>query len=392
MSVLGPFTLYKFTVMRFLLEQGFCHSMLVFDTTISLQRYPEEAQAMGFGVITPYKQQLKVLRDRFVHNLGSTKAMDIEFNTVDGFQGREVDILILSTVRASGQDSNNKGKRNNISSGHIGFVADVRRMNVALTRAKFSLWIVGNASTLQQNSHWGALLENAKDRDVVFPIKRPYVFQGDHPRVGHGLDKISGNPSSSRMMSIDKDSSEELDNAQRVLSSSSLGQSNQRNDVERVGKHEKHGGLGFGVETNHSITPPQCRMLEEITQGMQGTTPPQCNDGSDKSGASIANGDLQRIENDEQDKGKKNHSGLQRQVSRTPGNTRRQGDDAINASPVMEQPSILIAANAHKESQKDHDNQKRNSKSVEREAPADKIQRSDSLKLKIKVSRPKLTE
>lgn len=341
---------------------------------------------MGFGVITPYKQQLKVLRDRFVHNLGSTKAMDIEFNTVDGFQGREVDILILSTVRASGQDSNNKGKRTNIYSGHIGFVADVRRMNVALTRAKFSLWIVGNASTLQQNSHWGALLENARDRDVVFPIKRPYVFQGDHPRVGHGLDKISGNPSSSRMMSIDQDSSKELDSAQRVLSSSSLGQSNQRNDDERVGKHEKHGGLGFGVETNHPITPPQYRMLEETTQGMQGTTPPQCNDGSDKSGASIANGDLQRIENDGQDKDKKNHSGLQRQGSRR---QEGKGDDAINASPGMEQPSILIAANAHKERQKDHDNQKRNSKPVEREAPADKIQRSDSLKLKTKVSRPK---
>ena len=191
------------------------------------------------------------------------------------------------------------------------------------------------------------------------------------------------------MMSIDQVSSEEPDNAQRLLSSSSLGQSNQRNDGERVGKYEKHDDLGFGVETNHSITPPQYRMLEEMTQGMQGTTPSQCNDGGNKSGASVANGDLQRIENDGQDKDKKNHSGLQRQGSRTRGNTRRQGDDAINASPVMEQPSILIVANAHKERQKDHDNQKRNSKPVEREAPADKIQRSDSLKLKIKVSRPK---
>lgn len=100
----------------------------------------------------------------------SDVASEIEFNTIDGFQGREVDILVLSTVRASGSSSeppksNSKG---------IGFVADVRRMNVALTRAKISLWIVGNARTLQRNVNWAALIENSKERNLFRSFVGPY--------------------------------------------------------------------------------------------------------------------------------------------------------------------------------------------------------------------------
>jgi senataxin len=94
----------------------------------------------------------------------------MEFNTVDGFQGREVDILILSTVRAA--DSNSS--MNGLSSSSIGFVADVRRMNVALTRAKLSLWILGNARTLQTNWNWAALVKDAKERNLVISAKQPY--------------------------------------------------------------------------------------------------------------------------------------------------------------------------------------------------------------------------
>lgn len=94
----------------------------------------------------------------------------MEFNTVDGFQGREVDILILSTVRASKSCS----AELKIHSGSIGFVADVRRMNVALTRAKFSLWILGNAKTLMTNKNWEALLKDAKKRNLVISSKQPY--------------------------------------------------------------------------------------------------------------------------------------------------------------------------------------------------------------------------
>ncbi len=138
-------------------------------------RYPMQARNWGFGVITPYKQQLGLLRERFIRSLGSAATSGIEFNTVDGFQGREVDILILSTVRApTGQDV--RWNKEGTGKG-IGFVADVRRMNVALTRARFSLWIVGNAATLEGSGPWAALLANARERQLVFSIKRPYALQ-----------------------------------------------------------------------------------------------------------------------------------------------------------------------------------------------------------------------
>ncbi len=73
---------------------------------------------------------------------------DVECNTVDGFQGREKDLILISTVRANDQES-------------IGFLSDTRRMNVALTRGKFGMFVVGHAGTLSRNRHWGDLLEHA---------------------------------------------------------------------------------------------------------------------------------------------------------------------------------------------------------------------------------------
>lgn len=128
-----------------------------------------EFNRVRIGIITPYKCQLSLLRSRFSHSFGASLIVDMEFNTVDGFQGREVDILILSTVRA-GDSSPHSGK----NSSSIGFVADARRMNVALTRAKFSLWVLGNSRTLQVNPDWGALLKDAKERNLVVSVKKPY--------------------------------------------------------------------------------------------------------------------------------------------------------------------------------------------------------------------------
>ncbi|KAL8113605.1 uncharacterized protein LOC141664415 isoform X2 [Apium graveolens] len=134
------------------------------------QRYPSDFSGVRIGIVTPYKSQLSLLRSRISNKFGSSVTAVMEFNTVDGFQGREVDILILSTVRASASCS----AEHKIPSGNIGFVADVRRMNVALTRAKFSLWILGNAKTLMTNKNWEALLKDAKKRNLVISSKKPY--------------------------------------------------------------------------------------------------------------------------------------------------------------------------------------------------------------------------
>ncbi|KAJ8535753.1 hypothetical protein K7X08_034154 [Anisodus acutangulus] len=134
------------------------------------RRFPSEFVGGRIGIITPYRCQLSLLRSRFSSAFGSSITADMEFNTVDGFQGREVDIVILSTVRAIEACSN----ATQVNSSRIGFVADVRRMNVALTRAKLSLWIMGNARTLRTNQNWAALVKDAKERELVISLKRPY--------------------------------------------------------------------------------------------------------------------------------------------------------------------------------------------------------------------------
>ncbi|ORY86980.1 AAA domain-domain-containing protein [Protomyces lactucae-debilis] len=105
------------------------------------------------GIVTPYKEQFKVIRTLFTKEYGNSILSSIDFNTVDGFQGQEKDIIIFSCVRAN-------PKRG------IGFLADKRRMNVALTRAKSSVFILGCASALKQDAVWSALVQDAQERDL----------------------------------------------------------------------------------------------------------------------------------------------------------------------------------------------------------------------------------
>jgi senataxin len=104
------------------------------------------------GIITPYKAQLFRLRQRFADKFGDKITEEIEFNTTDAFQGRECEIIIFSCVRAS-------------PTGGIGFMTDIRRMNVGLTRAKSSLWILGDSRALVQGEFWAKLIDDAKQRD-----------------------------------------------------------------------------------------------------------------------------------------------------------------------------------------------------------------------------------
>lgn len=103
------------------------------------------------GIITPYKSQLRELKSQFSYVYGANIVDEIDFNTTDAFQGRESEIIIFSCVRAS-------------PSGGIGFLQDIRRMNVGLTRAKSSLWVLGNSQSLVRGQFWRKLVENAKDR------------------------------------------------------------------------------------------------------------------------------------------------------------------------------------------------------------------------------------
>lgn len=103
------------------------------------------------GIITPYKSQLRELKDRFSRKYGQSIFDVVEFNTTDAFQGRESEVIIFSCVRAN-------------PAGGIGFLQDIRRMNVGLTRAKSSLWVLGNSESLQRGNYWRQLIDSSKER------------------------------------------------------------------------------------------------------------------------------------------------------------------------------------------------------------------------------------
>lgn len=94
------------------------------------------------GIISPYADQVKVISDK----------TDIEVKSVDGFQGREKEIIIISTVRSNDY-------------GEIGFLKDLRRLNVAITRAKRKLIIIGNTHTLNHDPTYKRLIEFAWDHN-----------------------------------------------------------------------------------------------------------------------------------------------------------------------------------------------------------------------------------
>lgn len=73
----------------------------------------------------------------------------MSINTVDGFQGQERDVIFISLVRANEE-------------GQIGFLSDLRRMNVAMTRARMKLVILGEAATLSRHAFYKKLLEHIK--------------------------------------------------------------------------------------------------------------------------------------------------------------------------------------------------------------------------------------
>lgn len=115
---------------------------------------PENQFKGRIGIISPYKEQIRTLRDTFQRKFGQIIFNEIDFNTVDGFQGQEKEIIIMSCVRAS-------------DNGSVGFLSDVRRMNVALTRARTTLWILGNKTSLRRDKVWNKLISDAESRSAV---------------------------------------------------------------------------------------------------------------------------------------------------------------------------------------------------------------------------------
>ncbi|XP_015126226.1 regulator of nonsense transcripts 1 homolog [Diachasma alloeum] len=108
------------------------------------------------GVITPYEGQRAYLVQymQYQGSLHSKLYQEIEVASVDAFQGREKDIIIMSCVRSNEHQG-------------IGFLNDPRRLNVALTRAKYGIIIVGNPKVLSKQPLWNHLLSFYKEQKVL---------------------------------------------------------------------------------------------------------------------------------------------------------------------------------------------------------------------------------
>ena len=115
-----------------------------------LERFPT------IGIISPYQQQVKILRELLLNSPELQVYSDkITVNTIDSFQGQERDIICISLTRSNAE-------------GTIGFLNDVRRMNVAMTRARKKLIVIGDSATLSRFAFYGDFVAYAAQKDAYF--------------------------------------------------------------------------------------------------------------------------------------------------------------------------------------------------------------------------------
>ena len=141
------------------------HTLRDYVEMVGMKKIQDER--VDFGIISPYRAQVRLIRkllrwQKFFRTLRG----QITVNSVDGFQGQERDVIILSMVR-----DNEKGT--------IGFLRDLRRMNVAITRARMKLIILGNAETLSQHKFYHHFIEYVKDHGDFVTLPDPAQNQSD---------------------------------------------------------------------------------------------------------------------------------------------------------------------------------------------------------------------
>ncbi|MCR5066037.1 MAG: AAA family ATPase [Bacteroidales bacterium] len=133
------------------------HTLRDYVDMIGLERIVNDN--VDFGIISPYRAQVRLIRrllkmQRFYRRI----RQQVSVHTVDGFQGQERDVIIISMVRDNDE-------------GQIGFLGDLRRMNVAITRARMKLIVIGNSETLSKHRFYNALFEHFQQHGEVLYSK-----------------------------------------------------------------------------------------------------------------------------------------------------------------------------------------------------------------------------
>ncbi|KAG9472181.1 hypothetical protein GDO78_021002 [Eleutherodactylus coqui] len=121
----------------------------------------------NIGIITPYRAQKMLIIEELEKEFGKDSRPS-EVDTVDGFQGRQKDCIIVTCVRAN--------------QGAIGFLASRQRLNVTITRARYSLFILGSLRTLRGNTDWYELIQDASRRGAIVKTKEE-SYQRDINRI-----------------------------------------------------------------------------------------------------------------------------------------------------------------------------------------------------------------
>merc|ERR1719478_1193232 len=106
------------------------------------------------------RQLRRMLRTNLAEQCENTR--DLEIASIDAFQGREKELIVFSAVRSNRH-------------GNVGFLADWRRLNVMLTRARRGLIIVGNSDTLRNDQHWDKWLKWAHELKATSRVQDLHV-------------------------------------------------------------------------------------------------------------------------------------------------------------------------------------------------------------------------
>ena len=110
-------------------------------------QYSGETQKLEIGIISPYKEQIELLKEKLqAFDYSTYPVSELAVKTIDGFQGEERDVIYISMVRSNEQSE-------------IGFLSDIRRMNVALTRAKKKLVVIMDTATIGNHPFYKAFIE-----------------------------------------------------------------------------------------------------------------------------------------------------------------------------------------------------------------------------------------
>ena len=116
----------------------------------SLQPHYSTGSFPSIAVISPYREQIYVLRELMQHSPALLPySASITINTIDSFQGQERDIVYISMTRSN-------------DAGTIGFLSDIRRMNVAMTRARKKLVVIGDSATLSRLAFYADFIAYAE--------------------------------------------------------------------------------------------------------------------------------------------------------------------------------------------------------------------------------------